>query len=100
MDQNKLFQIFGTEKLVNLFKELDQQNQTKILNTSFRKASKLIIDQAKNNLRGGYSHVAQSFRAQTKTDLNLMNVGTVKKLGGYLASIANSGTKERFTKSG
>ena len=100
MDQKKLFQIFGTENLVNLFNDLDKENQTKILNTSFRKASKLIIDQAKNNLRGSYKHVSDSLKAQARNDINVMNVGTVKKLGGQLASISNSGTKERFTKSG
>jgi hypothetical protein len=98
MDENKLMQIFGTTELVSLFEEMNKDIQTNILNKSFRKASKLIIDEAKNNLRGSYKHVAESMGETFKKDIQTLNVGSIKKKGGYLAHIANKGTKERAYK--
>jgi hypothetical protein len=98
MDDNKLMQIFGTDELVKLFVELDKDNQSKILSTSFRKASKIIIDAAQNNLKGNYKHVSAAMGVIMKKDIQTLNVGSIKKKGGHLAHIANTGTKERAYK--
>jgi hypothetical protein len=99
MDDSKLMQIFGTDELVKLFVELDRDNQNKILNTSFRKAAKVFINAAQSNLKGNYKHVSDSMGVSMKKDIQTLNVGSIKKKGGHLAHIANSGTKERSYKS-
>ena len=98
VDKSKLLQIFGTDELVNLFTDMDREVQTKILSTSFRKASKLIISEAQGNLGGRYSHVSASMGVVFKKDVQALDVGAIRKKGGYLAHIANAGTKERAYK--
>lgn len=39
MDQNKLFQIFGTKELVEAFEGLDLKVQNKVINTSLKKVA-------------------------------------------------------------
>ncbi len=95
MDNNKLMQIFGTEELVKMFEDMSSEIQNKILTTSFRKASKIILDEAKNNLRGTYKHVYTSLGDSMQRDIQTLNIGTIKKKGGYLSHIVNAGTKER-----
>ena len=95
MDNNKLLQIFGTQELVGLFNEMDGSLQNKILRKSFKKAAKIIIDEAKGNLGGRYTNVSKSLTASYKADIQTMNVGASKKKGGYMAHWADSGTKER-----
>jgi hypothetical protein len=95
VSKDKLFQIFGTEQLVKLFQELDFKNQNKILSVSFKKASKIIIDQARSNLKGQYGHVYRSLTASFRRDIQTLEVGASRRLGGNLAHIANAGTKER-----
>lgn len=95
MDQNKLMQIFGAEELVSMFEDLSIQLQNRILQSSFKEAAKIIISEAQGNLGGRYSHVSNSFTTTMKRDIQTLNVGASKKKGGYLAHIANSGTKER-----
>jgi len=97
-DSSKLFQIFGTAELVKLFEELNLDAQTKILSNSFRAASKIIISEAQNNLRGNYKHVSNSFGVIMNKNIQTLEVGSMKKLGGNLSHIANSGTKERSYK--
>ena len=98
MDQNKLMIIFGTDELIKAFEELDLENQNKILTTSFKKAAKIIIDQAQNNLKGNYKHVYNAIGTSMRKDIQVLNVGSILKKGGYLAHIVNAGTKERFYK--
>lgn len=97
-DQNKMMQIFGTNELVKLFEEMNMELQNKILSSSFKEASKLIISEAQNNLRGNYTHVAKSLGVSFKKDVQTLNIGAIKRKGGYLAHIANKGTKERAYK--
>jgi hypothetical protein len=97
-DSSKLFQIFGTDELVKLFEEMDRDNQTNILNQSFREASKLIISEAQSNLRGNYKHVSNSLGVIMRKNIQTLEVGAMKNRGGNLAHIANAGTKERSYK--
>lgn len=97
MDQNKLMQIFGTQELIKAFEEMDNTLQNKVLNTSFKEAAKLIIDQAKNNLKGSYKHVAASLSMSYQKNIQTMTVGA-KRPGSNLSYIANSGTKLRSYK--
>ena len=97
MDNDKLMKIFGADEIVKAFKELDFKIQDKILTSSFRQASKIILDEAKSGLRGSYTKVAASLGSVMKRNIQTLNVGRVKK-GGNLAAIANKGTKERAYK--
>lgn len=99
MDDKKLMEIFGTEELIQVFEDLSRENQNTILTKSFRKAAKVIIDEASNNLRGTYKHVQISLTSVMKRDIQTMDVGASKK-GGNLAHIANEGTKDRYTRKG
>jgi len=102
MDNDKLLKIFGTEELVKSFTEMNNEVQTKILSTSFKKAATLIINEAQANLAGRYTHVSASLTTSLKKEYQLLNVGASKRKGGHLAHIAEAGTKERFyiTKNG
>ena len=96
VDKSKLMQIFGTKDLVDLFTDMDRENQSKILSTSFRKASKILISEAQNNLRGGFRRISGSFGVSFRKDIQALNVGSMKKRGGGFAHIVNAGTRERF----
>ena len=95
MDNDKLIKIFGTDELVSLFTELDSDNQNKILTTSFKKGAKIIISEAQNNLRGNFKHVYNALGTSMKKNIQVLNVGSIMKRGGYLAHLVNAGTKER-----
>lgn len=99
-DESKIMEIFGTKELVNLFNEMNRELQLKILSNSFKKAAKVVIDQAQSNLKGQYRHVSQSLGMSFKKDIQTLNFGASKRLGGNLAHIANAGTQERTTKKG
>ena len=99
MNQDKLMKIFGTDELVKMFEDMDREIQTNILQTSFKKASLLIISEAQNNLKGTYKHVSAAIGASMDKSTQTLNVGSIKRKGGYLAHIVNSGTKERSYKS-
>ena len=100
MDNNKLLQIFGTDELIKLFEELNNEVQTKIVSTSFRKGAKLIINEARSNLKGTYTHVYDSLGTSMDKDTQTLNVGSVMRKGGQLSHLINKGNVYRFTKSG
>jgi len=95
MDNNKLLEIFGTEDLVKMFQEMNVDVQNKILTTSFKKASKIIISKAQGNLGGKYKKVSKSLGDVMRKNEKALYVGSIRKKGGHLSHIANAGTKER-----
>lgn len=96
MDNNKLLEIFGTDELVKMFNDLQVDVKTKILTTSFKKASLIIINDATGNLGAGFRHIKASFGTKFRKEENALYVGSFKKKGGGFSHIVNSGTKERF----
>lgn len=98
MDSNKLIEILGTEDLVKLFEEMDIFNQNKILFSSFKEGAKIIISEARNNLKGSYTHVSNSLGVKQDKSTQSLKVGALYTNGGQLAHIANAGTKERYYK--
>lgn len=100
MDSNKLFEIFGAKELVEAFENLDFNIKNKILQSSFKKAGELIINNAKGNLQS-YNRVKNSLGMSYIKNEYTMKIGAIKTKGGQLAHIANSGTKQRsYTKDG
>lgn len=97
-DDKKLLAVFGTDELIQAFKNLDTDVSNKLVQTSLRKGSKLIIDEVKgkliNHRKSG--RLINSFTSSFKKQIKQMIVGASKRKGGYHAHLLEEGTKERF----
>lgn len=98
MNNDKLLKIFGTDELVKVFIEMDSQLQNTIMIRAYKMSAKIIIDEAKGNLGGSYKGIQSSLSYKYDYAKQQMAVGTMKRRGGQLAYIAESGTKERSYK--
>ena len=110
LDKNKMLEIFGTEELVKLFNELEEELQDEIINKTFRKSAKLIVQEGiknvdeiglKNNPKHKYKLNKSLGSTLFKSEKRIL-IGSKKKQGGSFAKIFNDGTKERsfITKTG
>jgi hypothetical protein len=109
VDQGKLLEILGTEGLVKIFNELPGEATDAIINTSFRKAARMIMADAESNLEGvvktdakhKYS-IKKSLSLASDKNTKQVLVGTRKKVGGQLAHLFDAGTVSRryITKAG
>jgi hypothetical protein len=107
-DQDKMLEIFGTEELLKLFNELEPELTDVIVNQSFRKSARILVNKinanaAALNLSDKSGHrfkLSTSAASSLKKETRSITIGTKKKLGGYLAPIFDSGTEQRFTKAG
>ena len=107
-DQNKLLDLLGSEELLNLFNELQPEIANEIVNNSFKKAAKLLVEKIDINAEGiglenkkGHKYLLKdSAGSSLKKEYNTMNVGTLRRKGGSFAPIFNAGATNRHTKSG
>lgn len=101
-DDDKLIKIFGTNELVQAFKDLDSDLNNKMLMTSFTKAGKLLMDEIRGNLvsnrRSGrlYNSITSEFRKEQKR----LVVGASRRKGAYHAHLLEYGTKSRIKANG
>lgn len=98
LDRNKAMQLFGAESIVKIFEDFNFEMQNTILNTSFRKGAKILLDEASNNLNGSYKHIQNSLKSTYNKEHQTMYVGSLRWKGGHFAHIVEGGTVERFTK--
>jgi phage protein, HK97 gp10 family len=101
MNEETRLEIFGTKELSDLFNEMSTDIQKNVVNTGFRKASKIILDQAKTNLDQS-TKAPEKFKKKLGTkaaqgELALL-VGEKKGGAGSLAHLLESGTKKRYYK--
>lgn len=92
-----------TEELVKLFDELTFQNQKKVVVNAAKRAGKIILDQAKQNLDGAvkvkgqrYREIRRGFRIEPLRT----NMGAAVGVKHYIAKWLEEGTKERYTRKG
>ena len=105
--------IINDKQLLELFKELNINEQNKIINMGLRKAAKPIIDQAKQNYLSrrknksttGYSDFNSSFKVEPRKNKDVIGVKVgvkyVDKTGRknwYKYRWIEWGTKDRYTK--
>lgn len=97
-DNKKLLAVFGTDELIQSFKNLDKDVSDKLVSTSLRKGAKLIIDEVKGKLisHRKTGNLLNSFTSTFYKQLKQMMVGASKRKGGYHAHLLEAGTKERF----
>ena len=106
-DNQFVIQYLNTAELQQLFTELADNVQMKILNTAFRKAGKTILDSAKENFNAskknksktGYNDLEKSFKMKPFKRVVGMLIGMEHK-EGYKYRFINYGTKEREYKIG
>lgn len=107
-DQSKLLDLLGSEDLLKLFNDLELEIANNIVNVSFKKAAKLLVDKIDANAAGiglenkkGHKFLLKdSAGSSLKKEYNEMNVGNLRRKGGSFAPIFNAGATNRHTKSG
>jgi len=101
MNDETALRIFGTKELASLFDEMSTDVKKNIVNTGFRKAGRIIIDKASENLNGVVKDPGK-FRKSlgTKPDPAKMEmeVGMRRKGVGWKAHFFEGGTVDRYYK--
>ncbi|TLX78407.1 hypothetical protein E9993_01630 [Labilibacter sediminis] len=99
MSDSVKIKLLGDEELNNLFQDLSKGSKKSILISAFRKASKPLVNQAKQNLSGTkYTDIAKSIGVKGARNKPLLTIGA-RKFGqwkGQLGHIVNTGTKDRY----
>lgn len=97
--------IINTTELQNIFLEMENSMQVKVLNKAFKQASESILNVAKSNFNSikkgesstGYTTLSKGFKTRsTKNELGM--VFGLQESGLFKYRWINYGTKERFTK--
>ena len=98
-------EVFGIKELDDLFNNLKLSQQRGIIISTFRQASKPLIEQAKTNLiartkTSANSRLAKSLGVEPVNRLPILKIGARKgkNYGGYQAHLLERGTVERMFK--